>query len=182
MLYGYDAYDKWLAWARSAQPLSVSATPIIHPGSAAAQLGATPEEMQEILADQEEWRREEEEQEERARGHTMAEETHQQQQGRDNTDAQTPPPSLEYTHDTVYDDDDVPFEHHNVDDGAVRAEPDRDAIEPLERELVFPEDTGVDWAEDLEEEMGSSIQGEYIHNNYPPAPSPASWYPPHPPV
>jgi hypothetical protein len=60
MSHGYNAYDEWLAWARSAQPPPVPALPIIHPGSAAAQLGVTPEEMEELLADQEEWMREEE--------------------------------------------------------------------------------------------------------------------------
>ena len=64
-----------------AQPLPVSAGPTIHPGSVAAQLGLTQEEIQEVLEDQEEWMREEKEQEQGEGGHTMAEETHQQQQG-----------------------------------------------------------------------------------------------------
>jgi hypothetical protein len=62
----------------------------IHPSSAAAQLGLTREEIQEVLEDQGEWMRGEEEQEQREGGHNMAEETHQQQQGRDdNTDMRT---------------------------------------------------------------------------------------------
>jgi len=47
----------------------------------ATQLGLIPEDMEEVLADQEQWMREEEEEEQRARGQTWAEETHQQQQG-----------------------------------------------------------------------------------------------------
>ena len=69
----------------------------IHPSSAAAQLGLTREEIQEVLEDQGEWMRGEEEQEQREGGHNMAEETHQQQQGRDdNTDMRTAPPPLGY--------------------------------------------------------------------------------------
>jgi len=81
MLYGYDAYNIYQASFECAQPLPISAGPTIHPGSVVAQLGLTPEEMENILADQREWMREDEEQEEREGGHTMAEETHQQQQG-----------------------------------------------------------------------------------------------------
>ena len=88
MSYGYDAYDEWLAWARSAQPLPVSAPPTIHPDSAAARLGLTPEDMEEVLEDQAEWMREEEEEEWRGGGHTTAEENHHHQQVQDNeTDA-----------------------------------------------------------------------------------------------
>jgi hypothetical protein len=189
MSYRYDAYDEWLAWARSAQPPPVPALPTIHPDSAAAQLGLTPEEMGELLADQEEWMREEEEQEERE-GHTRAEENHHQQQVRDDeTDARAPPTPLEYTHGTADDmahHDDaygVPFEHHDEpDDGAVCAEPDHDVIEPLERELDIPGHTEVDWAEDMDEGIGFNLQGEYIQDIYPPAPSPTPWYPPPPPT
>jgi len=88
MLYIPNTYDLYLAYVRSTQPLPISAHPTIHPGSAAARLGVTPEEMGEILADQEEWMREEQEQEERAGGYTWAEENHQQQQVQDDeTDA-----------------------------------------------------------------------------------------------
>jgi len=83
MAYRYDVYDRYVAYFRSAQPPPVPAEPTIHPGSAAVQLGVTPEEMGEILADQEEWMREEEEQEERAGGYTWAEENHHQQQVQD---------------------------------------------------------------------------------------------------
>ena len=161
-----------------AQPPPISALPIIHPGSTAARLGVTPEEMEEILADQEEWMREEEEQEERAGGYTWAEETQQQQQGRDNTDTRTLPPPLKYTHNMAHDDDDdnvhvVPFKHHDEpNDSTVRAEPDHDVFEPLARELVVPRDAEGDWAEELDEEMGLNIQGEYMPASYPPAPSP----------
>jgi len=190
MSYGYDAYDEWLAWARSAQPPPVSAPPTIHPDSAAVRLGLTPEDMEEVLEDQAEWMREEEEEEWRGGGHTTAEENHHHQQVQDNeTDARTPPPPLGYTYGTTYDtahDDDVHvvlFEHRDEpDDGAVRAEPDHDVTEPLARELAFPGDSERDWAEEMEEEIGFSIQGEYIHSNYPPAPSPAPWHPPHPPT
>ena len=80
MSYGYDAYDEWLAWARSAQPPPVPAEPIIHHGSAAAHLGLTPQEMREVLEDQAEWMREEEEEERIREGHTRAEENHHHQQ------------------------------------------------------------------------------------------------------
>jgi hypothetical protein len=132
--------------------------------------------------------REEEEEEWREEGHTRAEENHHHQQEQDNnTDARTQPPPLEYTHDmahgTAHDDDVIPFEHRNEpDDGAVRAEPDHDAIEPLARELVFPEDTEGNWAEDMEEEIGFNLQGKYRPDIYSPAPSPAPWYPPPPPT
>ena len=129
--------------------------------------------------------REEEEQEERE-GHTRAEENHHQQQVRDDeTDARAPPTPLEYTYGTAHDDDayGVPFEHHDEpDDGAVCAEPDRDAIEPLERKLDIPGHTEVDWAEDMDEGIGFNIQGEYMLASYPPAPSPTPWYPPPPPT
>jgi hypothetical protein len=51
----------------------------IHPSSAAAQLGLTREEIQEVLEDQEEWMRGEEEQEQREGEHTTVETQHQQQ-------------------------------------------------------------------------------------------------------
>ena len=66
-----------MAYFGCAQPPPVSAQPTIHPDSVAAWLGLTQEEMEEILADQEEWMREEEEQEWRREGHTVSEETHQ---------------------------------------------------------------------------------------------------------
>jgi len=126
--------------------------------------------------------KEEEEQEQGERGHTSSSKDETTTRMRE----QHPPP-LEYTHgDTSYDNDDayaIPFEHcDEPDDGAVRAEPNHDTIEPLACELVVPEDTGVDWAEDIDEDTGFSIQGEYIPANYPPAPPPAPWYPPHPPT
>ena len=133
--------------------------------------------------------REEEEQEERE-GHTRAEENYHQQQVRDDkTDARAPPTPLEYTygmaHDTAHDDDayGAPSKHHDKpDDGAVRAEPDRNVIEPLEQELVIPGHTKVDWAEDLDEGMRFDRQGEYMPASYSPAPSPTPWYPPPPPT
>jgi hypothetical protein len=104
----------------------------------------------------------------------------------------TPPPPLEYTygtaHNTVHDNNayGVPSEHHDEpDDGAIRAEPDHDAIEPLTDELVFPRDLEGDWAEDMNEEMGYNLQGEYRPATYspsPPPPSPTPWYPPLPPT
>jgi hypothetical protein len=54
MPYVPDTYDLYLASSECAQPPPVSALPTIHPGSTAAALGLTPEEMGEILADQEE--------------------------------------------------------------------------------------------------------------------------------
>ena len=52
MLYGYDTYDIYRASFECAQPPLISAGPIIiHPGSTAMQLGLTPEEMGEFLAD-----------------------------------------------------------------------------------------------------------------------------------
>jgi hypothetical protein len=93
----------------------------------------------------------------------------------------TTPPPIEYTHDTMHDtayhDSDIiiPFEHRDEpDDGAVHTEPDRDAIEPPEHELVFPMDTEGDWAEDWDEGMRFDIQGEYMPANYSPAPPPTS--------
>jgi hypothetical protein len=81
MLYRYDGYEDYLTYFGCAQPLPISVQPTIHLDSAAARLGLTQEEMGEILADQEEWMREKEEQEWRREGHTVPEETHQQQQG-----------------------------------------------------------------------------------------------------
>ncbi|KIM76020.1 hypothetical protein PILCRDRAFT_91779 [Piloderma croceum F 1598] len=190
MPYGYDAYDEYLAYVRSAQLLPISAAPTIHPGSAAARLGLTQEEMGEVLEDQEEWMREEEEQEWREEGHTITEETHHHQQGRDNsTDARTAPPPLGYMYNTTYNmtnnNDDAPvtsFKHRNVDYNAVHAEPNHDMTELLTRELVFPRDLEGDWAEDWDEEMGFTIQSEYIQDSYPPAHSPAPWHLPPPPT
>jgi hypothetical protein len=105
----------------------------------AAQLGLTQEEMGEILADQEEWMREEEEHEWRREGHTVPEETHQQQQGQDDdTDARTAPLPLGYTygmaHDTMHNKNvhAILFEPHvKLNDGAIRAELDHNAIKHL---------------------------------------------------
>ena len=62
-----------------AQPHSDSNL-VIHPSSAAAQLGLTRKEIQEVWEDQEEWMREEEEQEWRREGNTRAEENNHHQQ------------------------------------------------------------------------------------------------------
>jgi len=85
----------------------------------------------------------------------------------------------------AYDDDDIvtPSKcHDKPDNGTIHAEPDHDAIKPLAHELVFPGDTEVDWAEDLDEEMGFNLQDEYIQATYPPTPAPTPWHPTPPPT
>jgi hypothetical protein len=77
----------------------------------------------------------------------------------------------------------TPFNGHKHEGGA-NTEPDRDlAIEQRAHEFLASDNTGVDWAEEMDIR---GIQGEYYPpNNYPtpPAPpSPAPWYPPHPPT
>src|SRR6202042_1612575 len=102
-------------------------------------------------------------------------------------------PPLGYMYNTTYNmtnnNDDAPvasFKHRNVDYDAVHAEPNHDMTELLTRKLVFPRDLEGDWAEDWDEEMGFTIQSEYIQDSYPPAQSPSPCplpprWSPHPP-
>ncbi|KIM76999.1 hypothetical protein PILCRDRAFT_12368 [Piloderma croceum F 1598] len=127
---------------------------------ATQQLRLTQEEAEEVLQDQEEWMRDEEMREEKA------------------------PSPLEYTHNMAHNNDDEvgPFEHCNEpDDGAVHAEPDRNAIEPLIHELVVSDNAMGDWSEEMEMEP----QGEYTLTNYSPSlslTSPAPQNQPPPPI
>ena len=162
---------------------------VIHPSSAAAQLGLTREEIQEVLEDQREWMREEEQRhEERVETQHPTETHHQQGEQNDDTDVRTAHPLLEYVHSTVYDmahDNDaqaIPSEDSDgLDDGAVQAEPDHDAIEALTHEPVAPGNGCGDWAEDPDGDMGFNLQGEYTARYFP-TPSPIPWYPPYPPT
>jgi hypothetical protein len=95
------------------------------------------------------------------------------------TDTRPPPPPLEYDmHRTTNDDDDThvaSFECDEFDGDVISAGPDRDAIELLVNELVVPGVSRIDWAEDVDTEMGLDTQGEYTPANYPPSSS--STYP-----
>ena len=78
MLYGYDTYDNYPPY-EYAQPLPELD---IHPNLAAAQLGLTPEQIREVVEEQERWDREfqqELEEEERARVSAQHQEQEQHQ-------------------------------------------------------------------------------------------------------
>jgi hypothetical protein len=49
------------------------------------------------------------------------------------------------------------FERNEINGDAIRAGPDPNMIEPLVRELVVPGDPSRDWAQEMDEEMGSTI-------------------------
>jgi hypothetical protein len=100
-------------------------------------------------------------------------------------DARSPPPSFENDlHGTPDDDDDVhvaSFERNGFEDAAL-AGPDQDMIEPLVCDLAVPGVSEIDWAAEMDSGMALGPQGEYLQTTYPPPPSPAPWYPPHPPT
>jgi hypothetical protein len=50
------------------------------------------------------------------------------------------------------------FEHNEIGGNTIRAGPDHDVIEPLVRELAVLGDPSRDWAQEIDEEMGSTIQ------------------------
>jgi hypothetical protein len=167
----------------------ISTKLIIHPGLSAAQLGLTPEDMEEVLADQVEWMREQEEEEQRADEHTIAEETHYQQQdhNRDNKGIQPSFPLLRHTPDAGNDmannyyDCVVLFEHCNkFNNGSSNEELDRDAIKPPTFKPAVPGVMDSTWAEEIDRKHRYTLQGKYIQDNYSPVPSPAPWNPPHP--
>jgi hypothetical protein len=93
-----------------------------------------------------------------------------------------PPDYDEYTT-SSHDPHSTLFGYHENEGDVAPMEPDPDlAIEQLAHEMFASGDTGVNWAEEMDE-MG--LQGEYMVSSYslPPAlPSPAPWYPPHPPT
>jgi hypothetical protein len=77
------------------------------------------------------------------------------------------------------------FECHEHKGGA-SAEPDHNAMtEQLARELFALGDTSGNWAEEMQEYMGLTLQGEYTQSMYstpPVPPSPTCWVPPPPPT
>jgi hypothetical protein len=54
MLYGYNTYDNYPPYKYAQPPPELD----VHPNSAAAQLGLTPEELREVAEEQERWDRE----------------------------------------------------------------------------------------------------------------------------
>jgi hypothetical protein len=75
------------------------------------------------------------------------------------------------------------FKYHDGFDGdAAYAEPNHGMIELPVCKLVVPGVTEVDWAENVEEDMGFALNGEYKGPSYSPAPPPTPWYPPPPPT
>jgi hypothetical protein len=54
------------------------------------------------------------------------------------------------------------------------------AIKPLMLKCAVLGVARGDWAVEMEEEMGLTLQGEYIQDPHSPAPSPAPWYPHNP--
>ena len=74
---------------------------------------------------------------------------------------------------TSYDDD---------DEGITHMEPDHDiTIEQLTHELFASGNTGGNWAEEMEQEIGLATQGEYTPTNHSPTPAPPPPAPVHPP-
>jgi hypothetical protein len=157
---------------RSASP------PHVHPQSATAQLGLTPEEAKEVhyecIRAQDEIRREIEEEEQARRERKAEQDAH----------AHVPPPGhLAYDTENHGDMPVASYEHHGELDP--QTEPDRnDTIGQLAYELGVPREANLDWAEETDRALGHTVQGEYLQTNYPaPAPSPpAPWYPPQPPT
>jgi len=157
---------------RSASP------PHVHPQSATAQLGLTPEEAEEVhyecIRAQDEIRREIEEEEQARREQKAEQDAH----------AHVPPPGhLAYGTENHGDTPVASSEHHGELDP--QTEPDRnDTIGQLAYELGVPREAHLDWAEETDRVLGYTVQGEYLQTNYPaPAPSPpAPWYPPQPPT
>jgi hypothetical protein len=156
--------------------------PHVHPQSATAQLGLTPEEAEEVhnecIRAQEEIRKETEE-EDRARRERIAEQgTHD-----------THPPLPEHpTYDTTSDHDAhvVSLEYQVNDGGTASPIPERNAIGQLEYELDTLRVGHGNWAEEVDMVLSGNTQGEYTGTGYtdptPAPPPPAPWYPPQPPT
>jgi hypothetical protein len=158
-----------------------------YPNSAVAQLGLTTKEIEEVLRDQEERLREEEQREQEIDAHTTEQTQHQQweRHGNDNGTQPTPTPFEYDAHDTTnnYDEHVVSFVGDASSDNGANIEPDHDMmIKQLANELIASGGTGRSWAEEMENEMRSTLQGEYMAPSYPAPPSPTPWYPPPPPT
>jgi hypothetical protein len=91
----------------------------------------------------------------------------QQERDQDSAGARSPPPPLESNaNGTANDDDDAYvtlFERDGFEGDTALAEPDRDTIEPLVRELVTPGNPSGDWAEEMEG-VYSTVQG--MHDRF----------------
>jgi hypothetical protein len=143
----------------------------MHPESAAAQLGLTPEEAEEVheecICAQEEIQEEMDREDRIARERRNGQYGHEASNTANDADAYA-----------------VLFERNGEYGGkADRTELERDAIEPLAYELIVPGERGRDWAEEMDNRVGLTTQGEYIHTSYsqqPTPPPPAPWYPPQP--
>ena len=71
----------------------------------------------------------------------------------------------------------------NDNEGIAHMEPNHDiAIEWLAHELFALGNTGGNWAEEMEQEMGLATQGGYTPANYSPTPAPPPPTPLHPPL
>jgi hypothetical protein len=97
-----------------------------------------------------------------------------------------PAPQLEHN---GYDTANEYNEHIVLFDGyesGANPKPEHDSvIEQLVHELVVSGDTSRSWAEEMEEEMGFTVQGEYTPTTYSPTPAPPSptpWHQPPPPT
>jgi hypothetical protein len=91
------------------------------------------------------------------------------------------PPPLEHDVRTMTIDNNMhmaSFKHHEeLNNDTLQAEPDHYTV----IELAIPNNGCGDWANEIEEGMGYTLQYEYTAPNYsaPPAPpSPVPWYPP----
>ena len=132
------------------------------PKSAATQLGLTPEEAaeahEECLCAQQEIRKEIEEEDRVA---------HERRAGQDVHEAYNVPDDANTL---------AALTEHNGEYGDVtdRAELERNTFEPLQHELIVPNDGGGNWAEDGMEGIHYTIQGEYRPTNYSQQPAPPS--------
>ena len=133
----------------------------IHPQIIATQLGLTPTEFAEIneecIREQRELQEEMDWEDRMARERRIAQDAHD-------------------VHDMTNDVDTpvVFLEHHNeFDKGVFRTAREADDIEPHACGLGIQGDTGGDWAEEVEHDVGYALKAEYIQYNYSPGPSPA---------
>jgi hypothetical protein len=155
----------------------------VHPNSAAAQLGLTPQEIRVSLAEQERWFGEEYQQLEEDRTWVSTEHQEQAQHQDDARWASIP----DNANDTANDDDTHVVSlgcHNKFDEGTGRIWHE-DSTEPFACGFGIQDNTYGDWAEKVEEQVDYTVQGEYIPANYSPTPDPpssTSWHPPSPPT
>jgi hypothetical protein len=98
-------------------------------------------------------------------------------------DARPLSPPLGYMHDVTHDTVSPHVECHNeFDNEAIYTGAEHDNVTLPAHDVIAADDTVGDWAGNVELELGFTVQSEYMEYNYPPAPSTAPWYTPHPPT